>query len=400
MHKKKRTPEEITKTRKAAKLEKFDPANAKTILEVQAERAAAASAEADAQQQGGSSSSTLVPAMVPPTLVPMQPVASVATLRQKLQDKIDSLRNKKRGGSGAAGPSSSRQQEDNEDEDMDEGEDGDDAMTAASRDEMMEERRKRRGEIRDNRRRKRKEERRAEKEANEKPKKKPAAPAAKGSAEEVAAVAAGKGKAKADFTAKPGKTTLLVDPHQRPSKSAQQQQQLDMTVEENVSFPSLDLPSARAAKSATHVKSISNPTQALEHLQKRAEKLAALPEEKRKEIEEKERWAKAQERAEGTKVRDDEGKLKKAAKRIEKQKSKSGKEWSERKLEAQKAMDIKIKKRNDNIAARSDARKNKKMGLKPKGDKAAGAGKKKRPGFEGGRAGGGSGGKNKSKGGK
>lgn len=41
-----------------------------------------------------------------------------------------------------------------------------------------------------------------------------------------------------------------------------------------------------------------------------------------------------------------------------------------------------IKKRNDNIAARNDARKNKKKGIKGKsGDKKV----KKRPGFEGGR---------------
>jgi hypothetical protein len=52
-----------------------------------------------------------------------------------------------------------------------------------------------------------------------------------------------------------------------------------------------------------------------------------MDEEKRKEIEKKELWAKALERAEGGKVRDDETRLKKAAKRLEKQKSKSGQEW-------------------------------------------------------------------------
>ncbi len=52
-----------------------------------------------------------------------------------------------------------------------------------------------------------------------------------------------------------------------------------------------------------------------------------MDDEKRQEIEKKEMWAKALERAEGGKVRDDEGRLKKAAKRVEKQKSKSGQEW-------------------------------------------------------------------------
>ena len=49
--------------------------------------------------------------------------------------------------------------------------------------------------------------------------------------------------------------------------------------------------------------------------------------EQRKEAEERERWAKAEERAKGGKVADQEGTLKRAVKRLEKKKSKSGKEW-------------------------------------------------------------------------
>jgi hypothetical protein len=75
------------------------------------------------------------------------------------------------------------------------------------------------------------------------------------------------------------------------------------------------------------LKAISNPTQALAHLHAQKSKLADLPEEKRKDIEEKERWGKMLQRAEGGKVRDDEGRLKKAERRMEKQKAKSGKEW-------------------------------------------------------------------------
>lgn len=55
--------------------------------------------------------------------------------------------------------------------------------------------------------------------------------------------------------------------------------------------------------------------------------MADLPADVRAEKEEKARWETAVERAEGGKVRDDEGRLKKAVKRKEKEKSKSASEW-------------------------------------------------------------------------
>jgi len=99
----------------------------------------------------------------------MQPSASISTLRQKLQDKIDSLRKGRKAptdddvsGSPAQGDVSLNPDATADGQtSLDDGSvTGDDNDTLASRDEMLEARRKRRGEVRDNRRRRRKEERR------------------------------------------------------------------------------------------------------------------------------------------------------------------------------------------------------------------------------------------------
>ncbi|ODV91183.1 hypothetical protein CANCADRAFT_2899 [Tortispora caseinolytica NRRL Y-17796] len=110
----------------------------------------------------------------------------------------------------------------------------------------------------------------------------------------------------------------------------------------------------------------------LRHLEAKKKKLATKDEEQRKELMEKDKWHKALLQTEGIKVRDQENLLKKAAKRIEKRKNKSKKEWDEREKNVKKSMENKQKKRERNLAERREQKlsKNKK--------------KKRRPGFEGG----------------
>jgi Surfeit locus protein 6 len=135
-----------------------------------------------------------------------------------------------------------------------------------------------------------------------------------------------------------------------------------------VSYSSL----AGSSKKGQQLKTTSDPQQALQQLASRKEKLAAMPEEKRKAIEDREKWAKAEARLEGVKVHDDESRLKKAAKRKEKEKSKSKKDWyvffslasssrfdwslftttfnrDEKREQVTASMAARQKKRNDNI---------------------------------------------------
>ena len=94
----------------------------------------------------------------------------------------------------------------------------------------------------------------------------------------------------------------------------------------NVAFSSI-AESPTLTHKGSRLKTSSNPAQALQQLTSRKEKLAALPEERRKQIEEREKWEKATARMDGVKVADNEARLKKAAKRNEKEKAKSKKTW-------------------------------------------------------------------------
>jgi hypothetical protein len=124
----------------------------------------------------------------------------------------------------------------------------------------------------------------------------------------------------------------------------------------------------------------SDPKTALEAAKKKKQRLSALDEAKRKDIEEKDLWLAAKKRAQGEKVLDDPTLLKKTVKRLEKQKSKSKQEWKERITSVEKGKAMRQKKREENLKKRKEEKGQKGK----KGKKAGKPGKKvKRPGFEG-----------------
>lgn len=119
-----------------------------------------------------------------------------------------------------------------------------------------------------------------------------------------------------------------------------------------------------------------DPRTALEAARKKQQRLGGLDEQKRNDIEEKDRWLNAKKRVQGEKIRDNTSLLKKTLKRKDKGKMKSEREWNERIEGVQKSKEMKQKRREENLQKRRDEKGGKKGGKpapKPK----------KRPGFEG-----------------
>ncbi|TFK31615.1 surfeit locus protein 6-domain-containing protein [Crucibulum laeve] len=341
--KKQKAPKQaIKEATKRAKREKLEPANNKSIIDIQNEASRKATTakgkrkasiplseeddEEDAEMEVDvdmDEDHTEEDNNDEGAIVPMPQSGGIENLRDKLHTRMAQLR---RGGR---------------------------SWEAGDKDELLEERRRQRAAMRERRRKETKERIRREEELKGK------------KAKDRAKDKEHQKTTQGNLT----KTQLLVPDqvHGYPSKHDGPQASLT-----TVAFSAL----AGSSKKGQQFKTTADPKQALEQLTARKEKLAAMPEEKRKAIEEKEKWAKAEARLEGVKVRDDEGRLKKAMKRKEKEKSKTKKNWDERKELLSASMAAKQKKRTDNIAMRNERKTDKRKGTGK-------TGKKSRPGFEG-----------------
>ncbi|KAJ3848071.1 SURF6-domain-containing protein [Lentinula lateritia] len=351
--KKQKAPKQaIKEASKKARKDKLDPANQKTIIDIQNEtsnvkgkRKAVEIDSSDEEEDDGDDEVAMdvdvrleegIDVDSPPTplnLVPMSNPTSISALRAKLHAKMSSLR---RGG-GASGANKIELGA---------------GLDTGSRDDLLEERRQQRAAMRERRRKETKEKIKRDNNANN----------------------------NKNASAKLTKAPAIIASQNPNSKLT------------HVSFSGLS--------SKPHPSSSSNPTQALSQLVSHNQKLASLPSSKQKAIEEKERFEKASARLEGVKVLDDEARLRKAIKRKEKEKGKSKKEWGDRKEKVEMAIKAKQKKRGDNIAMRNERRSEKRKGIKAKKGGAhiskGSQGGKARPGFEG-KAFGKSGGKGKGK---
>jgi hypothetical protein len=109
----------------------------------------------------------------------------------------------------------------------------------------------------------------------------------------------------------------------------------------------------------------------LKHLQEKREKIEELKQtepERAKEIETKNKWLSAIDRAQGIKPKDDVAMLKKSIKRLDKKKEKARKGWDERKKELDEKMSKQQEKRTKNLDKKKEKSKERKIKrLKKKG---------------------------------
>ena len=104
----------------------------------------------------------------------------------------------------------------------------------------------------------------------------------------------------------------------------------------------------------------------VEQKQEKLEKLKEINPEKAAKLEEEDAWAKAMDKSEGTKVKDDSKLLKKSIKRRETMKQRSRAKWAERTEKLNEKMNKRQEIRKRNIANRKSGNKVVKKGKKGK----------------------------------
>ncbi|KAI5952442.1 hypothetical protein KGF54_003309 [Candida jiufengensis] len=130
----------------------------------------------------------------------------------------------------------------------------------------------------------------------------------------------------------------------------------------------------------------------LTKLEKKKQKLDSMTPEERNKQTEKDKWQRVISQAEGIKVKDNEKLLKKALKRKEKKKLKSEIEWRDRKQVVKDTVAARAKRREENLLARKNSKGMKRKdkpklrkftGILDKKKNSSSQNKKKRAGFEG-----------------
>lgn len=395
--------------KKEKKRAKLDPANLKTVSQVQDEREKMRLAR-EAEEEGVDGLSidldqseivgeeddddgddneddegdNTLPAVAAPTLPAQSQQDSILTLRERLRNKVESMRNRRRVPDATSATGSNMIDiDDSRDTSLDGEDSGDgDSSVASTRDELLEERRKRRGEIRDNRRRARKEMRRQA--------------MANANSSNAAAASKGKGPAngggnnKTSRGSAPGQTSapgLLVK--DSPSSSKLRDYGISSSAPTDLNFSSFQMPGEQKKKRDKNALP-SNPKQALAMLEARKARQTAKEGTTDAETDaDASKWSKALSAAKGVKIRDDEALLKRSVKRKEKAKQKSTTEWKDRAQEVKDKEAEKQKKRTENLKARKDAKLAKKKGgakgggKKTKDRKIGGQKAGGRAGFEG-----------------
>ncbi|KAI3653302.1 hypothetical protein MP228_001249 [Amoeboaphelidium protococcarum] len=151
------------------------------------------------------------------------------------------------------------------------------------------------------------------------------------------------------------------------SSAEQTSSSVTVSSSSEVAFNKIEIGDGTVVKSVDRIAKASkkqkiNPKQALEKVQAQETKikqLEAVDAQKASEMKEQQKWSTVLKKADGQKVQTDANLLKKSAKKLEKQKQKSKKDWDKRLKAVKKGIAMKAKKRQENLDNRKAQKKTK-----------------------------------------